>query len=114
MTLEGASTGLTPLRRGRSAQHEMLAQNIACVAGQAAFHGRQNQGRGRTARSTKAVVESRVDLEVSGRSAQRWLGRMRALARRSNMDSARVQSYLQPRVAVTCKRDIVAKIGHSV
>jgi hypothetical protein len=41
----------------------MLAQSIARVAGQAAFHGRQNQGRGGTARSTKALVESQDALE---------------------------------------------------
>jgi hypothetical protein len=68
------------------------------------------------ARSTKAVVESRDDLEDGGRSAQLWSRRVRvrALARCNNVDSARIQPYLQPRVAITCKRNVVAGVGHSV
>jgi hypothetical protein len=60
---EGPSAGLTPPRRSRPTRHEMLAQHIARVAGQAAFLAQQNQGRGGTARSTKVPVESRDDLE---------------------------------------------------
>jgi hypothetical protein len=43
---------------------------------------------------------------------QRWSRRVRALAGCSNVDSARVVSYLQPQVAITCKRDVSARESH--
>jgi hypothetical protein len=67
----------------------MLAQHIAWVADQ---HGPQNQGRGGTARSTKAVVESQDDLEDRGRVAQCWSRRVRALAKCSNVYSDPIEA----------------------
>jgi hypothetical protein len=46
-----------------------------------------------------------------GQLAQRWSRRERALAG-CKVDSARVVSYLQPVVAITCKRDVGAREGH--
>lgn len=93
-------------------QLEILAQRIVRVSGRVALRGRQSLGLAGTARSTRAVVESRDVLQRLSAVSTALVGRERALTGSSDVNSARVVSHLEPKVAITRECVVGARVGH--
>jgi hypothetical protein len=110
---QGSFAEPTQHRRSLPALLSMPALCIARGSDRAACRGRQSLHRGGTARSRRAVVESRVVLRGEA-LAQHWSDRKRALARSVDvgLDGAGVESNLQALVPWSHERGGDARERH--